>query len=378
MHHGTHRGLLRASMMGPIAVRSGRIVVPKKAFAICLVWAVVVIVFASQWFAYDASRAAAAPFSYYLWWSGYIWTLLTPVAVWLAWRFPITARNWRTRLPLHLAASVALTCVQLSLEAYLGWLTHRASLSAGGALRHYFSQHSQVSLVTYWLLVAAVTYYRQREQARETSLRSATLRAELTTARLEVLRRQLHPHFLFNTLQAAITLVHDDPDRAEEVLLRLSDLLRVSLQESQDPEIPLDRELAILDHYMGIQACRFQDRLQFTVCVDDDLRQCLVPSLVLQPLVENAVRHGIGTHKGSDTITIHASRAGTTLRLEVSNRASTLVSASDTPRGRGVGLAATRERLAHLYGTAHSSLELRSLDPTGVCAEVVIPFRMGA
>jgi two-component system, LytTR family, sensor kinase len=378
MHHGTHGGARGASMMGPIAVVGGRIVVSKKVLTICLAWAVVVLVFASQWFAYDASRAGAGPFSYYLWWSGYIWTLLTPAALWLAWRFPITAANWRTRLPLHLAASIALTCVQLSLEAYLGWLTHGASLSAGEVLRHYFSQHTQVSLVTYWLLVAAVMWYRQREQARESSLRSATLHAELTTARLEVLRRQLHPHFLFNTLQAAITLVHEDPDRAEEVLLRLSDLLRVSVQESQDPEIPLDRELAILDHYIGIQTCRFQDRLRFVVAVDQDVRQCLVPSLVLQPLVENAVRHGIGTHKGCDTITIRATRAGTRLRLEVSNVASALAAASETPRGRGVGLATTRERLAHLYGTEHSSLQLRALEPTGVCAEVVIPFRVGA
>jgi len=335
-------------------------------------------VFASQWYAYDASRGGSNPFTYYVWWSCYIWALLTPSAVWLAWRFPLTTRNWKARLPLHLAASVALTCVQLSLEAYLGWLRGEKGLSVGGALRHYFSQHTQISLLTYWLLVAAVVFYRAREQAREGSLRATKLSAQLTAARLEVLRRQLQPHFLFNTLQAATTLVHEDPDRAEEVLLRLSDLLRVSLQESQAQEIPLSRELGILDHYMGIQACRFQDRLRFDLCIDPELLQCLVPSLVLQPLVENAVRHGIGTHKGSDIITIRAAREDRGLRLEVCNVRSTLGDTPEQRLGRGVGLATTRERLEQLYGKEQSSFQLRNIEPTGVCAEVVIPLRLDA
>jgi two-component system, LytTR family, sensor kinase len=343
---------------------------------VCLVWAIVVVLFASQWYAYDASRAGAEPFRYYVWWSCYLWALLTPSALWLAWRFPITAKNWKGRVPLHLAASIALTGVQLSLEAYLGWLRNRETLSVEGALRHYFSQHMQVSLLTYWLLVGATLFYKAREQVRESGLRSTTLQAQLTTARLEVLRRQLHPHFLFNTLQAAITLVHDDPDRAEEMLLRLSDLLRVSLQESQAQEISLSRELGILDHYLGIQACRFQDRLQFDICVDHELLACLVPSLLLQPLVENAIRHGIGRHKGSDTVTIRAAREGPRLRLEVCNVASRLDVGPPQSHRRGFGLATTRERLAQLYGTEQSSFQLRQLEPAGVCAEVLIPLRL--
>jgi LytS/YehU family sensor histidine kinase len=271
-----------------------------------------------------------------------------------------------------------LTCVQLSLEAYLGWLRNRDSLSAAGALRHYFSQHTQVSLLTYWLLVGAMMLYKEREHARENRLRSARLTAQLSAARLEVLRRQLHPHFLFNTLQAAITLVHEDPDRAEEVLLRLSDLLRVSLQESQAQEIPLGRELGVLEQYMGIQTCRFQDRLRFDVQVAPELLTCLVPSLVLQPLVENAVRHGIGTHRGSDTITIRAARDGSRLRLEVRNVTSALGGAATQPPGRGFGLASTRERLEQLYGKDQSSFQLSELTPTGVCAEIVLPLRMAS
>jgi two-component system, LytTR family, sensor kinase len=339
-----------------------------------LAWVLAVTLFATQWYTYDASRAGAEPFRYYLWWSGYLWALLTPSAVWLAWRFPISATNWTRRVPLHLAASVALTGIQLSLEAYWGWL-REDDLAAGSALRHYFTQHTQVSLITYWLLVAAVAFYRSREHARESSLRSTTLQSQLTAARLAALRSQLHPHFLFNTLHAATTLVHEDPDRAEEILLRLSDLLRAALDESQVQEIPLGRELEILDHYLDIQTCRFQDRLRFDIDADPELLPCLVPSLLLQPLVENAVRHGIGEHKGSDIVTIRVARVGATLRIEIRNMVSSLRGNAQHPRGHGFGLAATRERLEELYGRDHSSLEIRSLEPAGVCAVIAIPWR---
>jgi LytS/YehU family sensor histidine kinase len=230
--------------------------------------------------------------------------------------------------------------------------------------------------LTYWLLVAAAVFYRTRDDAREGVLRSAKLAAQLSAARLEMLRQQLHPHFLFNTLQAVTTLVHEDADRAEEVLLRLSELLRVSLHESQQQEIRLERELDILDHYIAIQTCRFGDRLRFDVQVDRDVLACAVPSLLLQPLVENAVRHGIGVHKENDTVTIQGRRQGNLLRLAVSNVNSTLEATTDRLFGQGVGLATTRERLEQLYGTERASFRLRSLQPKGVCAEVTLPFRL--
>lgn len=347
-----------------------------KRVTIALGWATAVAVFAAQWYAYDTTRGLGEPFNYYLWWSGYIWALLAPCALWLAWKYPINARNWRSRVPLHLAASIALVVVQLSLEAYLGWLRHEHSLSVADALRHYFSQHTQVSLLTYWLLVAGMMFYRSRQELQQNRLRSARLESQLAAARLEVLRSQLHPHFLFNTLHAATTLVREDPDRAEDILLRLSDLLRATLQESQVPEISLDRELGILDGYLAIQMCRFQDRLRFTVDVEPELRGCLVPSLVLQPIVENAVRHGIGAHKGCDTVTIRASRSGPNLRMEVRNSINSLPDGPPGTNGGGFGLAATRERLEQLYGRAHSSFELTNLEPAGVCAAIEIPLRM--
>jgi two-component system, LytTR family, sensor kinase len=325
---------------------------------------------------YDASRGAAEPFSYYVWWSSYILALLTPAAIWLAWRFPVNSKNWHARVPLHLAASVALACLELSLESYLGWLRHHR-LSVGGALRHYFSQHAQISVLAYWFVVTATLVYRTREDALANSARSARLEAQLSAARLEMLRRQIHPHFLFNTLQAATTLVKDDADRAEEILLRLSELLRVSLHESEQQQIRLERELKILDHYIAIQTCRFADRLHFDVCVDRDVLACAVPALILQPIVENAVRHGIGINKSPDTISIRAFRRDDCLHLTVCNLTSKLTTPAEQS-SRGVGLATTRERLEQLYGRSGASFRLTNQQPKGVCAEITIPFRVVA
>ena len=340
---------------------------------ICIGCLIAIPLFASQWYVYDASRGRAEPFTYYLWWSSYIWVLLTPAAIWFAWRFPIHSSNWQRRVPLHVALSLAFTSVQLTLEAYLGWVRGDHELSPSGALRHYFSQHLQVSLLTYWLILGGTLLYRAREDALVSRLRSSRLETQLSEARLEMLRRQLHPHFLFNALQAAATLVKEDADRAEEVLLRLAELLRISLDDSESQEIPMERELEILGHYIAIQTCRFGDRLSFDVRIGRDLLACAVPSMILQPLVENAVHHGIGMHKGSDTISIDASRQGDALQLTVSNLASRLGTSSTA--GRGVGLATTRGRIEQLYGR-RASLHLVNLEPTGVCAELMIPFRV--
>jgi two-component system, LytTR family, sensor kinase len=350
---------------------------PIKSAALLMGWALVVLVFASQWYAYDASRNTASRFRFYLGWSLYLWALVTPSAIWMAHRFRITPTRWMRGLLLHLTASIAITATELLLEAYLGWLRHGEGLTVAGSLRHYFAQHAQIGLVTYWLVVTAVLIHDAREHARATAVRSARLETQLTSARLELLRRQFHPHFLFNTLQAATTLVHEDADRAEEVLVRLSDLLRISIYESKADEIPLGRELAIMEHYLGIQVCRFQDRLQFDVGVEPELMDCLVPALLLQPLVENAVKHGVEEHRGNDTVTIRANRAGNRLRLIVCNSNGSLRQSTRTD-GHGYGVASTTERLEQLYGSEQSSFQLYATSPTGVCADVTLPFRFAS
>jgi two-component system LytT family sensor kinase len=346
----------------------------RKALWIAVCWSAGVFLFAIQWFIYDAARGDADRFRYYLWWSCYTWGILTPVVVYFAYGNPIKASTWKRAVPLHLATSFVLVAAEISIEAMLGKLRLHHDLSVQEALRHYFTRHTQVSLLTYWVLVGAVQLYRMHDEAQKRELRSSKLEAQLAAAQLEVLRVQMHPHFLFNTLQAATTLIHEDPDGAEDILLRLSELLRVSVDESHIQEIPLGRELEVLDLYMGIQARRFGDRLRFEVSIDPNVRDCMVPALILQPLVENAIRHGIGRHKGTDTVSIRGFQKGEFLRLEVLNLNSHLEEKPPHLPGRGVGLANTRARLEQLYGN-RQYLRLQRLEPAGVCAEISLPSR---
>jgi two-component system, LytTR family, sensor kinase len=346
---------------------------PKK-LLIFAAWTVAVFLFASQWYAYDAAHGFADPFIFYVGWSCYLWGVLTPLAVCLAWRHPIGSSTWMRAIAFHLVISVLLTTVQLSIEAWIAVLRADGSWPLIVAVRHYLTQHVQVGLMTYWLVLGATHFYRIYDEGRTRQLRAAQLEARLAELQIQNLRAQLHPHFLFNTLQAAATLIHEDPGGAEDILLRLSDLLRISLDEMRTQEIRVAREIEFLEHYIAIQQRRFGDRLRFELQINPNVIDCAVPTLVLQPLVENAIRHGIAKSRDKDVVTVRAFRDGQHLRLEVANLASTL---DDTPEQlfpRGVGLSNTEGRLAQLYGE-HQSLALFNLKPRGVCVRLSIPLR---
>lgn len=365
--------LLRATTAHQNSLKRGRKAVAKR-LLIFTVWALAVLVFSSQWYAYDAAHGFADPFLYYLGWSFYLWGVLTPLALWLAWRYPIGAGTWTRAVPLHLAASLLLTTVELSIEASVAWSRIGDQSPLTAMVGHYLRQHTQIGLLAYWLLVGAVQFYRMHDQGRKRQLRAAQLEARLAEAQMENLRAQLHPHFLFNTLQAATTLIHEDPEAAEDILMRLSELLRVSLDEMRTHEIPLAHEVEFLNHYVGIQQRRFGDRLRFEFQIDDDTLDCAVPTLILQPLVENAVRHGVGKYKDRDVVNVRAFQERDQLCLAVSNFTSSLEGAPEELLSRGVGLSNTRERLEQLYGNGQS-FRLFNLEPKGVCVQVSIPRR---
>lgn len=337
-------------------------------------WAIVVVVFANQWFFYDAAHGLTDRFLFYLGWSFYLWAVLTPLALWLARRYPIDAGTWKYSLLLHLAFSVCLTIAQLSLEASLHWMRAGQDWSLSAALGHYLRQHTQIGFLIYWLVVIAAQFYRMHDQSRKRQVHAAQLEARLAEAQIDNLRSQLHPHFLFNTLQAIATLIPEDPEAAEDVVLQLSQLLRLSLDEMHTHEVPLSREVDFLQHYMAIQQRRFGDRLRCEVQINSALLNCAVPTLVLQPLVENAIRHGISTHKEEDVVTIRAFENCGRICLEVINLNSRLEEEPERLFSRGVGLSNTRLRLQQLYGR-EQSFSLFELDPKGVCVRLLIPMR---
>jgi two-component system, LytTR family, sensor kinase len=329
---------------------------------------------AVQWYLYDAVHKQAEQFSYYVLTLVYLSGIFSPLVLQLSRRWPIGVHTWKRSVALHVLASIALTLVGVFVEGAIGWYSHTAHWSFAAMERHYFTQHTQVSLVTYWVLIAGTHLYRAHDRSRRRELRASQLEAQLAAAHLSSLRAQLQPHFLFNTLQAATTLIYADPEGAEEMLLSLSELLRTSLQTLDKQEIPLWSEIAFLQHYAAIQQRRFRDRLRFVFDIEDEARSCAVPSLLLQPLVENAVQHGVGARKQSDIISIRASVQNHQLTIAIQNLASSMCGSSDPLLTRGVGVSNTRTRLTSLYGQ-QQSFTMRNLSPSGVVVSISIPAR---
>jgi two-component sensor histidine kinase len=326
----------------------------------------------------------------------YIWAALTPLVFWLVWRFHPGRGSLLLRGLALLVAALALAAVvdlarELLLDDVLG-LSH-GGRRRGGASFHRFWVHTINEPVICASIFAAafVREHLRRVRAREehslrlqahaaaVEARAAQLQAQLVEARLVVLRSQLNPHFLFNTLNAVSGLLEDDPPGALRMIARLSDLLRSALQERDAEEIPLGDELKLTQHYLEILEIRYQGRLRTSVRMEPGVQDALVPSLILQPLVENAMKHGVGRAGGYGRIEVHARRVGGQLVLGVLDTgggvdARGAAELTAPARGTGVGLHNTRERLREMYG-ADQSLTLLPRPEGGMIAEITLPYR---
>jgi two-component system LytT family sensor kinase len=341
-------------------------------------WTAMVLLEAGQILLLDAHRGYILPISHYLIWAGiewYSWALLTPLILYVARRYPITRADWVQRIIFpHALMATACICIQAVLSGVAGSLysLFETPASPFTLISESFDKRGLQNSIAYCLVVAAAAYVHLREEVRLRQVRQAQLEARLASAQLEMLRMQLQPHFLFNTLQAAITLVQEDPRAAEDMLLRLSQLLRITLDEMGSHQIPLSREFDFLDLYIGIQRVRFSERLTVEIHAAPNTLNSLVPTMLLQPLVENAIRHGIGKHKGDDVIEINARLANGGLELEVWNRNSIVDDTTERLILRGVGLRNTQARLQQLHGPT-ATLILRSLGGRGAVVLIFIP-----
>jgi signal transduction histidine kinase len=313
------------------------------------------------------------------WW--YVWAALTPGIFWLAARWPLSGPRW----PLAVVRHGAAACVTAALHVVVaGLVTHWATQGRGvptasRQITNFFVNYFIVDLVIYGAIVGAYLAFDYARRWRESTLAAARLEAHATRlqlgladARLQALRMELNPHFLFNTLNAISGLVRKDQrDAAVQMLARLGDLLRATLDRKLPQEITVDDELALLQRYLDIEQARFGDRLTVHIDADALVRQAIVPTLICQPLVENAVRHGVSRRSGPVAITVRARRDGATLVLEI----------RDTGRGlaptthEGIGLTNTRERLRELYGDA-STFHLTDAGGSGAVATVRVPYRL--
>lgn len=304
-----------------------------------------------------------------------VWALLAPAILVLATRIgPERPLRWlAVHLPAALVASLLHSAAEVVIFDLVRPFPQRSAYPFVGQLVSRVTNSLHFEVLIYFAIVGAsyaVDYYRR---FRDRELRAAQLEARLTEARLEALRLQLQPHFLFNALHTVAGLVRQGQNpEAVEMLARLSDLLRATLEGGGRPLVPLREELALADLYLGIQQVRFADRLRVERDADPALLAAMVPPFVLQPLLENAVRHGLAVRAGAGSLRIVAARSGERLTLEVLDDGQGLAAAS-TNRVEGVGLANTRARLAQLFGEL-ARLELADREGGGAVARVTLPL----
>lgn len=341
----------------------------------------------------------------------YLLALALPVALWLARRFRIERATWLRSIPVHVALALLLGVLHSVLyygvlviltsgpgdAIDIGWIDWNtvdwrsldgirefARESVRGVARFRRQLWSaigrQVPTATltvfwkYWVTIGLYYAYDYYRKFQERKVRAAALEHRLSEARLQALRTQLHPHFLFNTLHTASMLNERDPEAASRVLTRLADLLRATLDEGASHQVPLATELSFVRRYLEIEQVRFGDRLSVEWNVADELLDARVPTLLLQPLVENAVLHGVSRSSGSRRLEIAVRREGGTLVLEVVDDGPGLPEGWTFDRDAGVGLTNTRDRLDALYGE-HTHLTIAENEAGGVCATVRLPFR---
>jgi hypothetical protein len=296
------------------------------------------------------------------------WAAVTPFVFWLTRRYPMPRF-----LALHVAASLVTALLHLAFVAAVGrWIFVEASPEATWSyiFRMWLGTRLIISVMTYWLVTGAALSFDYYRQWRSQELRNTALEAELARAELASLRMQLQPHFLFNALHAINVLIREDPAAAGRVVVGLGELLRASLNGTADQVGTLAEERALTERYLAIEAIRFQDRLRIEVAMPAELDRARVPHFVLQPLVENAFKHGLSLSPETRVLRLAARQEGDRLVLEVANDGP----APPANAVDGVGLGATRRRLAHLYGNRGELTLLPGADGRGAIARITLPL----
>jgi len=304
------------------------------------------------------------------------WFLLLPGILAAANRFPlyrgVLSRNLAAHVVIGSLFALADIAIRVLINAWLPW--YAAPKPFAVRFQNMFLNGFHSNLLVYWAIVGAtqgLAYYRKLE---ERELRASQLETRLAQAQLQVLKIQLQPHFLFNTLHAISALVQKDPDAADHTIALLSDLLRLTLETGSEQEVSLQRELDFVERYLEIEQTRFGDRLTVRMEIADDVRDARVPSFVLQPLVENAIRHGIAPRSEGGRIEIIASRRDGELTMLVQDNGQGCM---QTAICEGLGLRNTRARLEQLYG-AGDRLILTPAPAGGTVVTLNIPFRPAA
>src|SRR5687768_16013308 len=346
------------------------------------VWTLFGFFFTSQFALQSQLWKTPVPFWQILSWqmvSGYVWFALSPLILYLTQKFPFEAGRWTRSLIVHIFAGVTIALFQQAIDAFLltrlGYPPGREFTSFGEAYQYFVFVNLHFSILIYAGVVGIKSAYSYYQKYRERELEASQLEARLAQSRLQVLKMQLHPHFLFNTLNAISELIYKDPESADRMITDLSDLLRMSFENLEVQEIPLKQELEFLEKYLEIEQMRFHDRLTVDMQISPETLDASVPNMILQPLVENAIKHGIGPRVSGGRIDINTARSNGHLEISVSDDGLGVPFGDLENLHEGVGLSNTRRRLRHLYGDDHK-FDLRSLEKGGLNVLLEIPFRI--
>ncbi|MFC1564916.1 sensor histidine kinase [candidate division KSB1 bacterium] len=295
-----------------------------------------------------------------------LWALLSLLIIRLARVLPIDFKNWYYTVPVHLVLALLFAALHAFFFHIYAMTVQSGPVWDMHLILVQMIKEIVFSMFVYWIVIGIcflTDYYRKN---REHELKTSQMETKLAHAQLEVLKMQLHPHFLFNTLHAISALVKKDPASADKMIGRLGDLLRMTLERSGEQEIPLKEELEFLKLYLEIEKTRFQDRLNINLDIDNNTLDCIVPNLILQPLVENAIKHGIAKRSSGGGINIKTESVNDRLRLTIID--------NGTGLQENNGLSNTRARLNQLYGDKHV-FAISNSQTGGVNVTLEVPCR---
>jgi two-component system LytT family sensor kinase len=311
------------------------------------------------------------------WWS---WGLVTPLIFWIDARLPFKENQLLRRVLAHLPVSVIVTilysCVVLVLAALCGLQSW--SVTASTRVVATLVQGVLWNWLVYWVIFGVLQTFRYYRHYLASELRVARVERSSSEARLNALRMQLDPHFLFNALNTISAQVECDPRLARTMIEHLGDLLRLSLDARARQEIPLAEELAFLDHYVAIQKIRFAENLTIDIQIDPEVKYALVPGLIVQPLVENAIRHGISRRSSGGTVTVTAERGPDQVEIRVADDGVGLPPGWTLEASSGMGLSITRERIVGLHPNGNSRFSVRPRTGGGTEVQISLPLRFAA
>ena len=311
-----------------------------------------------------------------------VWGAVTPIVLWFASIFRIESHNWIKNLGIHIAICILLApflvMSSFLIDLLIKWIGSALPDNPSFVTAAFNAQifaNSFDNILTYIIIVGMYHVYEYYQRYKERELKAARLEAQLATARLDLLKAQLNPHFLFNTL-SAISIVKDrDLEMADKMITDLSEMLRFIMDNVHKQEVSLREEMDFLNRYISLQKKRFEDNLEFTTDIDPASWNAMVPSLILQPLVENAIEHGIRNQNSDGKINITCNLEKDQLAFEIRDNGIGLNNKNlNKHKGKGIGVSNTRERLEALYGSNYT-FEMKNGDKGGVTVTLKIPYR---